>query len=277
MATKSEWQGRVGREWADKAEALDLLLGPAGQAGIDTLGPLAGRRVLDLGSGAGQTAVEMAQSGARVVGVDVSEDLMAVARRRDKQKQVAFLLADAAQTDLPGPFDALYSRCGAMFFDDPVQGWTHLRAEVGPGCKLAVVCWASAHENDWARVPLNEAQPILGEAATQLAPPSGPGPFAWSRPETFKTILTEAGWKNLTWNKVEVLAEIGTGKDPDPVERAVAFCMRIGPLAGRLQGVDPELRDQIKARLRKRLPDYLQGGVVKLASSAWVIEGLSGA
>ncbi|MCC6222060.1 MAG: methyltransferase domain-containing protein [Thermoleophilia bacterium] len=47
-----------------------------------TEGDLAGRRVLDVGCGTGRLATELARRGARVWGVDRSEEMLAEARRR---------------------------------------------------------------------------------------------------------------------------------------------------------------------------------------------------
>ena len=60
-------------------------------------GPLAGRRVLDVGTGTGRAALLLARGGARVVGVDASEPMLAVARRRAEQEraQVEFRAGDA--------------------------------------------------------------------------------------------------------------------------------------------------------------------------------------
>jgi SAM-dependent methyltransferase len=46
------------------------------------LGDIRGRRVLDFGCGAGENALLLARRGARVVGVDISESLIEIARRR---------------------------------------------------------------------------------------------------------------------------------------------------------------------------------------------------
>lgn len=47
---------------------------------------LTGRRVLDAGCGAGQTAMELARRGAEVVAVDISPNLLDVARRRTAEE-----------------------------------------------------------------------------------------------------------------------------------------------------------------------------------------------
>src|SRR5439155_6588042 len=52
------------------------------QSALDALGPLQGKRVLDLGSGTGFLATLLALNGAEVDAVDVSETLLDVARWR---------------------------------------------------------------------------------------------------------------------------------------------------------------------------------------------------
>ena len=117
MSDKIDWRGSVGKEWADKVDGLDFLLGPTGDAGIEILGSLKGKRILDVGCGAGTTSRDLSARGAKVTGVDISHDLLEVARERG---QANYIKADASADPLGGPYDAVYSRCGAMFFDDPV-------------------------------------------------------------------------------------------------------------------------------------------------------------
>jgi SAM-dependent methyltransferase len=73
------------------------------------------RRVLDLACGTGNAAAIMAARGWDVVGVDLSERMIAEARRKSGKKgiPVTFLVQDAAELDLPPPpFDLCVS-----FFD----------------------------------------------------------------------------------------------------------------------------------------------------------------
>lgn len=52
-----------------------------GEASLKLLGDLSGKRVLDLGCGAGRNAVAMARAGARVIAVDEDAEQVAAARR----------------------------------------------------------------------------------------------------------------------------------------------------------------------------------------------------
>jgi 2-polyprenyl-3-methyl-5-hydroxy-6-metoxy-1,4-benzoquinol methylase len=61
------------------------------------VGDARGRLVLDVGTGTGRAALQMAERGARVTGVDASESMLAVARHRaaDTSLDVTFLAGDA--------------------------------------------------------------------------------------------------------------------------------------------------------------------------------------
>ncbi len=267
MVDKLDWQGGVGKEWSKRMDGLNCLLGPVGDVGIVALGDVAKKRVLDVGCGAGSTSRALAGLGAEVTGVDVSTDLLALAKH---DGGADYLLADAASEPLGGPYDAVYSRCGAMFFDDAIAGWTHIRNHTVPGGNLSIVCWCAGKENGWASIPLRAARPILGDPPPP--PPAGtPGPFAWADPDYFAPILKQAGWKNLKWQAVDADAQITTGDDPDPIERAVQFTLRIGPLAKSLEGMAPEIRTKIGAVLATVYKDYLDGDAVRVPTKAWII------
>jgi 2-polyprenyl-3-methyl-5-hydroxy-6-metoxy-1,4-benzoquinol methylase len=58
-------------------------------AAIDAIRPLAGKRILEIGAGGGSLAVWLAQQGATVVGIDVSDGILEVARERVRVNGVA--------------------------------------------------------------------------------------------------------------------------------------------------------------------------------------------
>src|SRR5262249_31405793 len=80
-----------------------------------------GERVLDIGCGSGATSIEIARrvgAGGSVVGVDLSPQMLKVARERAAEADVAiaFEETDVAQARFGEPFDAAVSRFGVMFF-----------------------------------------------------------------------------------------------------------------------------------------------------------------
>ncbi len=269
MVDKLDWQGHVGKEWSKRMDGLDQLLGPVGDIGIAALGDVTDKRVLDVGCGAGSTSRALTAFGADVTGVDISNDLLTLAKQ---QGGADFILADASTDPLGGPYDAVYSRCGAMFFDDAAAGWAHIKSQTVKGGNLVIVCWCEGHENGWASIPIKAAGSLLGQAPAP-APPGTPGPFAWADPDFFAPILKQAGWNDLAWRSVDAKAVITTGNDPDPVARAVQFTLRVGPLAKRLEGVLPEKRAQIALFIAAAYQKYLDGDAVRIPTKAWIITG----
>lgn len=100
-----------GSAYAGKSK-LEVLLG------TDFWGRIQGRTVLDFGCGTGTDAVEMAQRGARhVIGLDVQERFLAVARERAERAGVS----DRCEfvTQLAKPVDVVVSLDAFEHFADP--------------------------------------------------------------------------------------------------------------------------------------------------------------
>lgn len=272
MATREDWIGRTGAEWARRAEALERLLGPAGAAGLSLLAPGQGERILDIGCGAGASAKELCKAVGQtghVVAVDVSPDLLDSARALlGDAPNVTIMQADAQQADFGAPADAIFSRFGAMFFDNPPVAFAHLHAALAPGGRAVFVAWQEPSRNQWASVPLTFA----AEGLLPATPPSGPGPFSWADPGVFRPLLGGAGFKDVREHPFEFMAEIADGDDPDPVVRAAQFMVRIGPMAARLRGASEAAKAEAQAFLHKRLSRHVNDGAVRLLASAWIIE-----
>lgn len=276
MADTADWRGDLGATWARNSDIMDLKLNVFGEAAAAALGPVEGKRVLDLGCGGGATTRALAEAvGAdgAAIGLDVSPDLVALAEARSKASGSAarFICADASTIRFETPFDAVYSRFGAMFFADPPAAWANLRAAAQPGAPLAIACWRAPSANEWAMLPLNAVKPFLDPVPPQ--PHDAPGPFAWAIPEeTFAPILSKAGWKNVAWRAVDAQLALGQGyDDPDPVARAMGFAAEIGPLSRRLAELEGERREQALAALRSALEARLVGDAVLVAGAVWIV------
>jgi len=133
--------------------------------------------VLDVGCGAGQTTREAARAGGQAVGVDVSAEMIESARER-AEGDVEFVLADAQTHPFePASFDVAISRCGLMFFTNPVAALTNIRRALRPGGRLVALVWQSYARNEWATA--------LGVS---------PEPFSLADPETSRGVLERAGF-----------------------------------------------------------------------------------
>jgi SAM-dependent methyltransferase len=78
-----------------------------------------GARVLDVGCGVGRHSVELARRGYLVVGIDLSDDMIELARDAAEAAGVAeharFIQGDAASTSADGTFDAAICLCEGAF------------------------------------------------------------------------------------------------------------------------------------------------------------------
>jgi SAM-dependent methyltransferase len=115
--------------------------------GID----LDGRRLLDVASGTGAVAIEAARRGAAVVGVDLTPELLAVARRRAANAgvdvDVEFVHDDfdhfTRADDVAGAFDVVTSSFGVIFAPDPPATARSLVRVAAPGGTIAICAWAT--------------------------------------------------------------------------------------------------------------------------------------
>ncbi len=105
-------------------------------ADLARVGP--GDRVLDVATGTGDLAIELASRGCSVVGSDFSEEMLA--RARAKAPGVAFEHGDAQALPYPDDaFDAATVGFGARNFGDLAQGLREMIRVVRPGGRVVVL------------------------------------------------------------------------------------------------------------------------------------------
>lgn len=161
-----------------------------------------GDRVLDLACGTGvvaRRAIKVVGPEGSVVGLDLTEAMLAVAERIEPQ--VEWRLGDAM--DLPfddGSFDVVVCQAGLMFFPDRVDALAEMRRVLRPGGRLALQVWAAAAAQD-AFADVVERHGGRGIADRYRAPWSLPDPT-----ELF-AFVTAAGFAD-----VAVQIEPGTNR-----------------------------------------------------------------
>jgi SAM-dependent methyltransferase len=261
------WNNATGPTWAELQAPLDRQLAPLGRLAMAALAPRPGERILDVGCGAGETTLALAEAvmpGGAVVGADISRPMLEVARRRAAgRNDISFLEADAQAQDFgAGSFDGVFSRFGVMFFADPVAAFANLRRALKPAGRLAFVCWRRPDENPIMTLPMQAALAHL--PAPEPSDPDAPGPFRFADPEKVRRVLSDAGFKDVATTPHDV--KVGAG-DLDTV---LMLALRVGPL-GRMLRENPDRTEQVVEAVRGALAAHDGADGVKLGSATWVV------
>ena len=230
------------KAWAEAHEFIDLQLSPLGLTAIKALDVGAGDVVLDIGCGAGQTLLQLAErvgTEGQVIGVDVAPLLLEIAKRRTEPlSQVRLIQADAQFLDLPSEStDAVFSRFGVMTFNDPVVAFANFRRILRPSGALAFSCWRSLQENQLDHLPLSAAgfQSTVDES-----------PFSFADPEHIRRTLEAAGFSEIIIQSHDEKVSSGD------LDAMTWVLLKAGPL-GKIVRENPALRATVEPLLREAL------------------------
>ena len=264
------WNEASGPAWVALQEVLDRMLAAFEARLTAEAFPGGSRRVLDIGCGAGATTLAMARRlgpAGLCLGVDISAPLVAAAKARAAAEGVdaaAFVLGDAQTYAFEAnDFDAVISRFGVMFFDDPVAAFANIRRAARPGATLTFAAWRTPAENPFMTTAVRVAAPFL---PPMPAPdPDAPGQFAFADAERVRRILGASGWRDVTVTSLDLPAEVAEAD-------LMAYVTRLGPVGAALRTADEATRARVTEALELGFRPYVQDGVARFTSACWLVK-----
>lgn len=262
------WNGAAGRGWVETQESLDRLMAPFENLLVEAVAAAGASRVLDIGCGTGATSLAIARrlgASGSCVGLDISEPMIALARRRAERERTPprFIAADAQSYAFePASFDMIVSRFGVMFFADPVQAFANLRRGAAPGAALECIAWRSAADNPFMTAAERAAAPFLPSLPPRK--PDEPGQFAFADRARVQTILRDAGWSDVEITPLDVASAF-------PERELVPYLTQIGPVARALQGQSETTRAHVIATVRAAFDPYVHGDDVRYTAACWTL------
>ena len=272
-----DWNGELGRRWADYQQRIDRMIEPFAQAALAAAAAAPGEQVLDIGCGCGGSTLALAQAvapGGRVLGVDISRPMLEVAQTLADAHpglNLTFAEADAASATLPGAQDLLHSRFGLMFFAEPVAALQHLRASLKAGGRCVFVCWRAPRDNPWAMAPLVAARKALG-VNPPPADPLLPGPFAFADSQRLHGLLQQAGFDAIELQRLDAPVMLGLS-----AAEAALQCLRMGPASKLAREAGVEHEPRIRDAIEQVLADHAAAdGSVCLSGSTWLVTASNG-
>src|SRR5262249_7209600 len=113
----SSRQGTPDKTWnASFYDDKSAFVWKHGRGVVELLAPQPGERILDLGCGTGHLTNQIAEVGAEVVGMDISQSMIEEARRL--YPRIRFEIADGVDFHFDQPFDAVFSNAAIHWMKD---------------------------------------------------------------------------------------------------------------------------------------------------------------
>jgi SAM-dependent methyltransferase len=186
------WGARA-RDWA---EAQEHFARPLYEAVLRDAGVRAGTAILDVGCGAGLFCAMAAERGARVMGLDAAEGMIAVARERVPAGDFRVGEMEALPYE-DRTFDLVTGFNSFQFAARPVNALIQARRVARPGATVSIATWGKPEDSEAADC-LAALRPLLPPA-----PPDAPGPFALSADGALAALVREAGLVPRSVHEVE--------------------------------------------------------------------------
>lgn len=256
----------------DSAEAYErylvpLFFEPWAERLLAGAGVRSGERVLDVACGTGSVARRAAHRvgpSGRVVGLDLNEGMLAVARRVSgpSRPAIEWRQGDAASLPFPdGSFDVVTCQQALQFFPDRPRALREMRRVLAPGGRAALAVLRGLRHSP-AYAPLADAleKHVAAEAGAMLRSifPS------WTR-EEMRALVREAGFRD-----PHVRSEVGSIRYPSAEEflRQEAAC---SPLAGVLRGMPDAARAALVRELEAALGAHSDDDGIVTPMETWVV------
>ncbi|MEU3628697.1 SAM-dependent methyltransferase [Amycolatopsis coloradensis] len=266
-AQAEAWNGYEGWHWAAHDERYDAVNGGFNEVLFEAAGIGERDRVLDIGCGNGQVtrlAAGRAPLGGST-GIDLSAPMLATARVRAEAEGVANVAFEQGDVQVfpfaESAFDVALSRFAVMFFADPVAAFANVHRALRPGGRLAFLCMTELAGTDLGAV--------FGALAPFLPTPTGAdgtGPTSFADPDRVHSVLTDAGFRDVTCTRVE--ADQVWGSD---VPDAAGFIADWGPVKYHLGQVDAGTANEAREALSTALQPFEKPDGVRLRGVAWLV------
>jgi SAM-dependent methyltransferase len=111
---------------------------------VERVGVRAGEDMLDVATGSGNVAIPAARTGASVTGLDLTPELLEVARRRASQAGVEVRFVEGDAEELPfgdDSFDRVTSCFGVIFAPRHAHAVSELTRVARPGATIVLTAW----------------------------------------------------------------------------------------------------------------------------------------
>lgn len=214
--------------------------------------------VLDVACGPGYVTGAATAWGATTVGIDFSENMVALAR--SIFHELDFRVADAE--DLPfddQSFDAVLINYGVLHFPDPDKALAEAHRVLKQNGRLAFTTWAPA-EDSAITIAMNA---IAEHGSLRVDLPAGSPLYRFADADECQTVLSAIGFKDIVCTDL-----LFAWRLPRPDMLMETFRQATARMSGLLNAQDPEASPAISAAMADACAPYDQGDVTLLRMPA---------
>ena len=152
---------------------------------IRILAPLKDERILDMGCGTGDLTAKIARSGARVIGLDISEDMIVASRR--KYPTLDFQVGDVKDFKFEEPFDAVFSNAVLHWIDDQAKVIDRVRQILKIGGRFITEMGGKGN--------IATIETAIHNARLDLGYPEMNNPWHFGNPADYSRLLKDHGFR----------------------------------------------------------------------------------
>src|SRR6184192_1010861 len=231
---------------------------------LDAVGVFEKMSILDVGCGPGYVSAAAAERGAIPIGLDFSEEMIAIAKQ--KFPRIEFRQGDAQNLPFPdASFDRVVANFALLHLANPARACAEAARVLKSGGRFGFTTWAKISENPFVKL-VDEA--IRAHANLDVDLPPGPPFYLFENEEEFRNALERAGFdgRSMAFKVHKIEWQVPTARFIFDAERNAGV-----RTAGLLARQTPEALRKIQSAIEKSVQSYAHEDGFVIPKAAYVV------